>query len=99
MKLKEGVDARGVDPRIWAAIWIAGLTRPGGELVVTSLRRAYNGVSLHGVGKAFDCRTRDLTDVQVEIWREQLALALGRAWDVVVEADHMHIELDDSETI
>ena len=63
-----------------------------GEMVVTSGKDGKHGEnSLHYKGRAVDLRTRDFTD----IWATKLRMALGKGWDVVVESDHIHVELDD----
>ena len=53
--------------------------------------------SLHYKDRAFDIRIYNITgDVhyEAELWAERLALALGIGYDVVKEADHIHVEYD-----
>jgi hedgehog signaling domain-containing protein len=50
--------------------------------------------SLHYAGLAVDVRTRDVAPDKIEALRRALADALGDAYDVVVEKDHIHIEYD-----
>src|SRR5690606_29818565 len=48
--------------------------------------------SLHYEGRAIDLRTRDLSASQKLEIRAALAERLGPDWDIVLEADHMHVE-------
>jgi hypothetical protein len=67
-----------------------------GEATITAGKEAghaqrHGGTfSYHEVGLAVDVRTRDLAEAWAAVLRERL----GPAWDVVVEADHLHIERD-----
>lgn len=97
MKLKPGVKVTGVSPEIAVALQVAeGVYRElGHELVVTSLLDGkHSPRSLHYVGRAFDCRTREMPpDVQNRLVA-RLREALGAEFDVVLESDHAHVELD-----
>ena len=50
--------------------------------------------SRHYVGEAFDMRTNTLTKDQINTLRNDMSMALGRDFDVVVEGDHIHCEFD-----
>lgn len=64
------------------------LSRP---MVVTSGNDGHHMTnSLHYRGLAVDLRTRDFTDVFASLLRAYL----GKDYDVVVERDHLHVELD-----
>jgi len=98
MRLKEGVKLAGIQPEIVLALQIAEQIYKdyGVELVVTSLLDGKHSSpnSLHYVGKAADLRTRDILANRREEIRKKLADALGNEFDVILEADHYHIEMD-----
>ena len=61
------------------------------ELVITSGKDGTHGNnSLHYEGKAVDLRTWNVLDALVK----QLKAHLGPDYDVVLEKDHIHVELD-----
>jgi hypothetical protein len=68
----------------------------GQELVITSgTDSKHMEKSLHYAGRALDFRTRDLKDLPaVTAVAQSLKGALDRAYDVVVEKDHIHVEYD-----
>jgi hypothetical protein len=87
----------GVRPEVLLGLHLADdvYRRRGFELVVTSLLDGkHSEGSLHYLGLAADLRTRDIPAVERHSMREALEQALGEEWDVVLEADHMHIEFD-----
>ena len=59
-------------------------------IVTSGFDGKHSATSLHYKGLAVDLRTRDFTDE----WARYLRNALGSGWDVVVEPDHIHVELD-----
>ena len=64
------------------------LTHP---MVVTSGKDGvHKPGSLHYAGLAVDLRFRDFMDE----WARYMKNALGEGWDIVVEADHIHVERD-----
>ena len=64
-------------------------------LVITSVNDSDHMVSsLHYKGLAFDCRTRDLTPMQISVIVRMLKEALTSEFDIVLESDHIHIEYD-----
>ena len=48
--------------------------------------------SLHYEGRAFDVRTRNVTDVFA--LRDEIQELLGPDYDVILEVDHIHVEHD-----
>ena len=49
--------------------------------------------SRHYVNQALDFRTRDLTPEQIQAWAAEVRRRLGAGFDVVVEHDHLHVEV------
>lgn len=94
MKVKDNtVNIEGLDPVLKAALvemeYIYAKFHT--ELVVTSGKDGTHGKnSLHYEGKAVDLRTWNVLDALVK----QLKAHLGPNYDVVLEKDHIHIELD-----
>ena len=53
--------------------------------------------SLHYKNKAFDVRIRNIVGDQhstARSWAAKVSLALGEDYDVILEQDHLHVELD-----
>lgn len=50
--------------------------------------------SLHYKGRAFDFRTRTMTDTQRTDVIDEIKSRLGSEFDVVLEGDHGHVEWD-----
>lgn len=74
---------------------------PGAEVVVTSGNdSAHGSASLHYADRAVDLRTGThfipplMTREQAEAIVAALRRRLGRDYDVVLEADHIHVEYD-----
>ena len=68
----------------------------GHELVVTSANDSTHGAgSLHYKGKAVDLRTRNLPPNDLGVILKALKARLEpQGFDVVLESDHIHVELD-----
>lgn len=67
----------------------------GADCWITSLNDSTHMIgSRHYVGTAVDLRTRTLSDRDVATVASLLRDALGPAFDVVLESDHLHIEYD-----
>jgi hypothetical protein len=97
VRLKTGVKLEGVRPEIVLALCVAdSLFRSKGyDLVVTSIADGkHSPNSLHYRGLAADLRSRDIPAARHHQMRESLEVALGDEYDVVLEKDHFHIELD-----
>ena len=93
--LKEGVSINGVKPEIIHAMHVAKdvWAAFNKDFTVTSVTDGKHGVnSLHYVGYAFDSRFTNLTDSQRIKAKEMLVKALGDEYDIVMEADHLHLE-------
>jgi hypothetical protein len=97
VRLKTGVKMEGVQPEIVLALCVADavLRSKGFDLVVTSIADGkHSANSLHYSGRAADVRSRDIPVGERHAVREALEFALGQEFDVVLEKDHYHIELD-----
>lgn len=95
MKLKPGVRVQGIRPELTLALMAAQplYAAAGAEMVVTSVVEGrHSRGSLHYAGQALDLRTRDLAPDARRRLRDSLADALGGDFDVVLEADHIHLE-------
>lgn len=98
--IKPGVDASRLKTQTLLAILVAQqlFFSRGIPFVITSLcdGKHMDG-SLHYEGGAVDIRLpskyngKAATDTEVHA---ELAAALGRAYDVVLEVDHLHVEFD-----
>lgn len=69
----------------------------GQELVITSGTDGKHGLhnaSLHPAGLALDFRSRDLAERSLQSVVVRARSALGPAYDVVLERDHIHVEFD-----
>lgn len=103
MKLKTGVRILGVRPEVVLAMIITQdlYEDYGYEFVVTSCTDGrHRRASLHYTGCAFDCRTWELPTYGTEERRDVVAdlqARLGSDFDVVDEADHLHIEFQPKE--
>lgn len=98
MSFKAGVNCYGLHPRVYSAIMLtASLVHQtaGEECVITSLcDGVHSPNSYHYLLGAFDARTRHLTEEEQEGVAERLARKLGDQWDVVLESDHLHVEVE-----
>jgi len=66
-----------------------------GLMTVTSCADGkHSAGSKHYTGGAFDIRTRDIPQDQWQIVAGDIRERLGSEFDVVVEKDHFHVELD-----
>lgn len=93
MRFKKGVRLAGVKPEIVAAWIVADRIFP--EMVITSVVEGMHGVnSLHSKGYACDIRTRDYAGLNARGYAIELRDALTDEYDIVVEADHIHVEFD-----
>jgi hypothetical protein len=98
--LKDGVKILGIRPELLVALIAAERVfgRKGHELVLTSVTDGvHSAKSLHLSGAAFDVRT--LADPAIgaqeaKAIRDEVAMALGRQFDVVLEGSppHLHVE-------
>lgn len=102
MRLKRGVKLNGMSPQILLAIVIAApifSKYQKRELVITSVTDSKHGRgSKHFIGNAVDLRTRTLdkapSQANARLVTNDLVVALGAEFDVVLEKDHIHVEWD-----
>lgn len=98
MRLKKGVKTEGAQGQTWYAIGIAEVVYRDVnlQLVVTSITDGkHKEGSLHYKGLAFDLRTRDLSETEKQKILFRLKYLLEpQGYDVLIEADHIHIEYD-----
>lgn len=100
VSMKEGTSIVGVAPELsFGLVIIAGVYQARGiPLVVTACTDGKHGNnSLHYIGAAIDLRlpsryaNEPNTDIAIV---QELRVALGKEWDVVLESDHIHAEHD-----
>ena len=92
--IKPGVRVLGLQPEILLAIFVAErlYNEQAQALVVTSITDGQHKVgSMHYAGRAVDLR---LPTTPAARMIEQLAGRLGADYDVILEADHIHVEYD-----
>ena len=70
-----------------------------GDLYEVTITSAKDGIhsanSLHYVGLAVDIRTRDMKNAELSAkWIDKFLNVREKKFDIVVESDHIHIELD-----
>ena len=97
IRFKDDVSLFGVRPEIVLAIFVAHEVYRdiGKELVVTSCRDGkHSPGSRHWIGYAVDLRTRHLTPTEALDVRDELADRLTDEFDVVLESNHLHVEVD-----
>lgn len=98
MRVKDGVTFDGVKgPILYAMHLIEKIMEGTGEYCITSVTDGKHGPnSLHYKGLAMDLRTRHLKEVaNVNLIAKAIRGELGGMYDVVVERDHIHIEVSD----
>ena len=98
MRAKNGVKFDGArGPILFALSAIEPVMENTGEYTVTSIcDGTHSAHSLHYVGLAADIRTRHIPAEKVAGVALALRAALGKGYDVVVEKDHLHIEISDA---
>lgn len=95
--MKHGVDIRGIQPEMLLALQVVHsiYEENGVALVITSaLDGAHKQGSLHYSGYALDFRTRHVLPVVAQSLANDIAAALGKQYDVVLEDTHLHVEFD-----
>ncbi len=95
VSLKPGVSVAGVRPEIAIAITVAAsvFSSHGLGCIVTSVVDGeHSSGSLHYSGGACDLRIRHAPQRLVSTIAREIRIALGSDYDVVIEADHIHIE-------
>lgn len=105
IRIKAGVDARGIQPEINLAITIAGgiYKEYGYDTTITSLKDGKHGEhSLHqrgGICRAVDLRTKHVQRMDLPMIVSTIKDALGAQYDVKLEQaglpnEHLHLEFD-----
>lgn len=99
--IKPGVDLDGLRAVMWdaAAKASAAFDRYGYQFVITSgLDGKHSANSLHYKGLALDIRSRHIAPQSAKLKvLAELQAALGKDFDVILEADHYHVEYDPEE--
>jgi hypothetical protein len=93
---KPGINLVGLrSEMVLSAIVVADVyAELGADCIITSaLDGAHSQTSLHYAGQALDFRTRTLTDAQKDVLAASVKLRLGADFDVILEDDHLHVEL------
>ena len=93
--LKNGVRVAGLRPEILLAVVAAEriYAEMGVACVITaSVDGKHSPGSLHYTGHAVDLRTRDVPSEQRAGLAARIRTCMGEDYDVLLEADHIHIE-------
>jgi hypothetical protein len=93
--LKPGVRVAGLRPEILLAVVAAErvFAEAHVDLMLTScVEGRHSQASLHYAGQAVDLRTRDVAPADRAKLVERLRECVGEDYDVVLEADHIHLE-------
>lgn len=96
-KIKDGVRIDGLQPEALFGMLICQSVfgQEGQEFVITSVRDGvHKSGSFHYRGLAFDIRTRSLSGISVNEMATKLRCSLGSQFQVIVEANHLHVEFD-----
>ncbi len=98
MKIKSGVSLAELQPQMAIAVLVVESVYQamGTEAVITSGSDGQHMTgSLHYKGLALDFRISNLSVTsRAKLATSQITAALGEEFDVVLEADHLHIEFD-----
>jgi hypothetical protein len=96
MNLKPGVDMNGVQPEILeACAKIHHLMEATGRFTLTAcLDGKHKEGSLHYKGFAVDIRSKHIPEEKKDSVLAAIKATLGRDYDVILEATHIHLEYD-----
>lgn len=97
MTFKKGVSIIGVKPELITAFLVVDsiYKKEGFDLVITSVSDGKHGVhSLHKYGYAFDIRVWGMDTEKIKKIAEKIRQALTHEFQVIIEKDHIHIELE-----
>lgn len=100
LAIKPGVDVKGISTETMLGVMIltSVFWRHGIPTVITSCRDGkHKDGSLHYIGDAVDIRLPSRFNATVGIDLKLLAEgreALGEQYDLILEADHLHLEFD-----
>lgn len=95
LSLKPGVRITGLRPEILLAVVAAerAYAEAGLDTMVTScIEGKHSSGSFHYAGAAADLRTNHVPADKLQTLVEKIRVALGGDFDVILEADHLHIE-------
>jgi len=95
ISLKQGVKMNLLQPQIVLGLLIISSIYKdyGYDLVLTSLSDGvHSPSSLHRLGSAVDLRTRCVGSADIVSLVSAIRRALGSDFDVILEADHLHVE-------
>tara|TARA_R100000808_G_scaffold2647_1_gene10214 strand:- start:5596 stop:5919 length:324 start_codon:yes stop_codon:yes gene_type:complete len=95
LSIKPGVNANHLTPAIVLALIVCERVYAdfGYATVLTSgLEGRHGETSLHYAGAAIDLRTRHVAQAHLREMVRAISDALGRDFDVVLEATHLHVE-------
>ena len=94
--LKPGVDLDGVTPRMLDAMVRVCTVMPAPCVVTSATEPAPGRVedTLHPAGRALDFRVYHIPNEKRPAVAEAIREALHSDFDVVLEPDHLHVELD-----
>ena len=93
MRLKHGVNVSGIRSEMMFALMAANdAFGKHGYTITSALDGKHSRASLHYVGAALDFRTKHVPEEEHPLIRNQMAVALGEQFDVVLEANHIHVE-------
>lgn len=96
MRLKNNnINLAGISPALVLALFICDevYKKHGKDLVITSVNdSAHSMTSLHYAGAAADLRTSYFIDDVDQIVQAEIRAKLNADFDVILEADHIHIE-------
>ncbi len=102
LSLKPGVRITGMRPEILLAAVAAmeAYKAAGHDLMITAcVDGKHMAGSLHYAGAAIDVRTRDLPPADVPKVLARIKSCVGDDFDVLLEADHIHIEFQPKQAL
>ena len=100
LRIKSGTGAArvwGLQPAMILAAMVCDsvMGKRGKDAVITcGIDGKHMAGSKHYVGLAFDMRTSELTPTEVAVVRNEIKSALGDDYDIVIEGNHLHVEVD-----
>jgi hypothetical protein len=96
--IKAGACVIGMEPRMVRACIVIGKVYaqfgPYTCVLTSGVDGTHSLVSLHYRGRAADFRFWNVPEARRPALRDALKAALGKDFDVVLEKDHIHVELD-----
>lgn len=99
LQLKRGISIKGISANLMPALIIANeiFSSIGKPLVITSLLDGEHMInSKHYIGDAMDIRIFHLNKNELKEVLDSLRSALFNSYNIILEKDHIHIELDEN---